>query len=900
MSRIIDRLVSFARRKSFRYGLVGILGLLLAAVAVPHVAFAGDTNSASWLDLALSYFAAIALAAAELIGKLVIAVLDVTIPVMQYQGFTTSPVVVAGWAIVRDVVNMFFVIVLIVIAMGTIFGHSRFQWKQQVPKLMIFAIVINFSKTLCGLMIDFAQVIMLTFANALKDIAGGNFIQLLGLGDIFALSEKGATIAGSATGTGPGAGPFDWFAAGVAAVLMMLWVLAVVIMLLFVLIYRVVMLWILIVIAPLAWFMGGQSVFKSDAYAEWWKNFICYTAIGPVITFFLWLTLAVAGSGFIAANDPGLSAVAPAGDLSSNTADFVTKIFEWQRLTSFVVGMAMLMVGFDAASKICHGVKGPGFQSLLSTMKPGTAAQRYLTVGRKAGKGISIAGRGGKAAGVTAAGIGGALAGGDLNALRLGTTGESARAKGLKDLSKKKWVPTAVSTTLAREGDVRRKELSEKLKKASDEKFKGMSGESKTDYLNRLAEGGTPMVDELGRDAAMGLLAEAIQDPKMRERLEASGALATLYGRHQGDLKDYFKGTATGKALDEFDAARPDLTGNVRVLNSMEDVEKLDPAALARLKGEADRGTELGNAFKERMQAVRSNTKKKFSVNQTMPDGTVVTAAMGDQVVTVSAWDHYEGGMGSVKKQKAWKEGMTGVYEGMSNPVFEQVSDADLVRHASKDLLARRQGLDRKVLSSRDAGIRDAVAARPEAYRLAAQSALGLTYANGRITGVDVDKLESGLRSNPSALMNMSTTDIETDPGLSTAIASAIDEDVLAGLMKQYKKTTVNERGDMDAAAIENTFRVMEQGRDAAVASGNQAAADRMNALIQDFNDRIVAVSGSSEGVIANLQDDVARANQALQDERRKGAKANADTVRRVNDDIRRLQSRISRHQAMA
>src|SRR3989338_2173319 len=106
---------------------------------------------------------------AQGIGLLITVLIGWIMPVMQYNNFGASPVVAAGWAIVRDTVNMFFVIILIVIAFGTIIGVSRFNWQQQVPRLLFVAVVIKFSKTLSVLMIDIGQVVMLTFGNALKD-----------------------------------------------------------------------------------------------------------------------------------------------------------------------------------------------------------------------------------------------------------------------------------------------------------------------------------------------------------------------------------------------------------------------------------------------------------------------------------------------------------------------------------------------------------------------------------------------------------------------------------------------------------------------------------------------------------------------------------------------------------
>ena len=150
--------------RKLRAGIFFVSSFLLLFVGLPaHAAFNIDTI--------FLMFAEFAFGIASVLTKAIVLLIDVMVPIMTYNNFIGNPVVTAGWAIVRDTVNMFFVVVLIIIAFGTIFGHSRFKWQQQVPRLLIFAIVINFSKTLCGLMIDFGQVIMLTFANALREIA---------------------------------------------------------------------------------------------------------------------------------------------------------------------------------------------------------------------------------------------------------------------------------------------------------------------------------------------------------------------------------------------------------------------------------------------------------------------------------------------------------------------------------------------------------------------------------------------------------------------------------------------------------------------------------------------------------------------------------------------------------
>lgn len=376
------------RRTIRRASSVSVLSLLLLLLARPTHA-----QSTLSVDSILEVMADFAFSIASTITKGIVLIIDVLIPVMTYNDFTNNPVVSAGWAIVRDTVNMFFVVVLIIIAVGTIFGHKRFQWQQQVPQLLIWAVVINFSKMLCGIMIDFGQVVMLTFANALREIAAGNFIQLLGLNQLYSASS-------TSTFTSQGGSSFDFFAGGIMAVLLTVWVFGTMIILAAILIYRIVMLWVLVVIAPLAWFMkGAEGVINSNAYAEWWSEFKCLVGVGPILVFFLWLTLSVAGAGNLAA----LSNF----DVSSgsNNADFILTIFELDNMMSFLIGMAMLFAGFKAATNFCGGTSGKVIGGLVGKAQSGSLQRTALGLTARVGSGAGRLGL--RAARATGRGVAG-------------------------------------------------------------------------------------------------------------------------------------------------------------------------------------------------------------------------------------------------------------------------------------------------------------------------------------------------------------------------------------------------------------------------------------------------------------------------------------------------------------
>ena len=325
---------------------------VLGTFGFAHVTHAEGDGQNFW-DTVLMYIGQFFLFLAGLLSKLVIAVMTILIPIITYNDFSNNPVVDAGWAILRDTVNMFFVIVLIAVAFGTIFGYSKFQWQQVLPRLLGFAIIINFSRTLCGLMIDVGQVVMLTFANAIREIAAGNFVNMLGMGEVYSMSNDTSAIAdASNNANATPASAFEYAASAFAALIMMFIVLCVMVIMLIFFMYRIVMLWILITISPLTWFVGGaEKVVGGKAYADWWNQFKCLVTAGPILTFFLWLTLVVGGSG-------NLSTGFQTGNSTETAGGFLTKAFEMPKLISFIIAIALLMAGLDQAQGACSNMPG--------------------------------------------------------------------------------------------------------------------------------------------------------------------------------------------------------------------------------------------------------------------------------------------------------------------------------------------------------------------------------------------------------------------------------------------------------------------------------------------------------------------------------------------------------------
>ena len=86
-----------------------------------------------------------------IVTKLIVLLFYLLRDVFMYNDFINAAPVVAGWVIVRDICNMFFILILLVIAFATILRVEGYDIKKMIPKLIIMAVLINFSKTICGL-----------------------------------------------------------------------------------------------------------------------------------------------------------------------------------------------------------------------------------------------------------------------------------------------------------------------------------------------------------------------------------------------------------------------------------------------------------------------------------------------------------------------------------------------------------------------------------------------------------------------------------------------------------------------------------------------------------------------------------------------------------------------------
>lgn len=302
-----------------------------------------------------------------------------------------------GWQIVRDITNLFFVLGIIVIAFATIIRNQTYGLKQVLWKLIVMAVLINFSLSICGIFIDFSGVITDFFISkstpqGIKD--AGSFSWALSksfqpqrLFELKSLVQSsGSDLTEVLTNIA------SVFFIIVFTFLAVVSFFALGIMLLI----RFVYLAILLILAPIAWFtwiFPGLTVGGSgNIWSQWWAEFIRWTFFPAVMSFFMYLAIATM-SATSNANQFIQNAADSAGGTNSAALAIANgiKIGSVDRSLTVVIGQMfvfifLMMGGLIAANKLSI----TGAASAMKVANWGTGAMTNWGLNRAKGVGRNV------------------------------------------------------------------------------------------------------------------------------------------------------------------------------------------------------------------------------------------------------------------------------------------------------------------------------------------------------------------------------------------------------------------------------------------------------------------------------------------------------------------------------
>ncbi len=214
---------------------------------------------------------------------------DATLTPTLYQNMFDSNMVARGWTIIRDICNMFFILILLVISLATILRIQTYKAQSLLLPLLIAAFLVNFSRPIVELAIDASQILMYQFVA----LMGGDFINssvhqsLKNMVKIFtdAFGDWGILKSIFIEDL---MNALSWVIAIMFALVFLIVLAAVYTAMALFMIIRLVALTILLILSPIGFFFNILPQTKSYA-SRYWSELSKYLIVGPIMIFFVYL-----------------------------------------------------------------------------------------------------------------------------------------------------------------------------------------------------------------------------------------------------------------------------------------------------------------------------------------------------------------------------------------------------------------------------------------------------------------------------------------------------------------------------------------------------------------------------------------------------------------------------------
>lgn len=182
---------------------------------------------------------------------------------------TGTPVIQTIWGTLRDFINIFFILILLVIAFATIFNVKNYKASDLLPKLIISALLINFSLVIAVWIIDLLWIPAQVFLDPLNQgsSVSGKLANTLRITELFKpllnnilVLPKFITEAGLR------------LALLVIKAFLMVWIALIIWA-------RIIILLGLIMLSPIAWLGYAFPNIRERSWGMWWKHILNWGSI---------------------------------------------------------------------------------------------------------------------------------------------------------------------------------------------------------------------------------------------------------------------------------------------------------------------------------------------------------------------------------------------------------------------------------------------------------------------------------------------------------------------------------------------------------------------------------------------------------------------------------------------
>jgi len=288
-----------------------------------------------------------------------------------------SPIVQTGWLITRDLANLGFVIAIIALSFVVMLRLQYLPFSQTLTRLIIVALLVNFSLTLTGILVDASGVLSNFFVQKIAPRGFGEINQFAeNLAAAFQIQKlhevKDATQLPNLEGVVDSLPKMAGLIASIFFVAaftiigaITMWALAALVLV------RYVAITILLILMPLAWV---AYIFPKleEHYKKWWSAFLQWLLFLPTALFFVHLAILTVINFKDNPNSP--LKVAAAIDANSNWLDSFLLVIAntFQSFAQMLVVVLLMGGGLIAAQKF--SLSGAGF-----ILKGSETAKKWAT-----------------------------------------------------------------------------------------------------------------------------------------------------------------------------------------------------------------------------------------------------------------------------------------------------------------------------------------------------------------------------------------------------------------------------------------------------------------------------------------------------------------------------------------
>ncbi len=387
------------------------LNLIFAISLLGVLVIAGSAQAEGWFDIEqgfINFLAKLLSAVIGLLGTLITWAVGLVKGVIETGNPQNVSVVENGWAIVRDITNMFFILILLIIAFATILRRESYGMKSLLPKLIGVALLINFSLVLAGAVIDFANALTKSFLQDGK-LFEEYLPQALGIpkyvqttaeggmedkkttwhcslggyspietaqptkeqceeyhekcqGNCFSVTSSPQDAETAAAKLADHDFTYNMVMSMALSIVFMMIALFVLLSLALMFFYRILILWFLLILIPivlLLWVLPATA----SMFSKWMNKFFKWTFFAPIAIFFVWLSI----TSWISFLNGGGSN--PGGEISAGMSEIaeysllaqqaVPNMFLPENLIQFILVCGMLVGSLVAAQSLSiHGASG--------------------------------------------------------------------------------------------------------------------------------------------------------------------------------------------------------------------------------------------------------------------------------------------------------------------------------------------------------------------------------------------------------------------------------------------------------------------------------------------------------------------------------------------------------------